>query len=52
MMTSVVGVEITKDLKYAKVYVSVMGSEEEKRVISWKSSRTSWFPSCVGSCCL
>ena len=30
MMTSVVAVEITKDLKYAKVYVSVMGSQEEK----------------------
>lgn len=29
-MTSVVAVEITKDLKYAKVYVSVMGSEDEK----------------------
>ncbi len=29
-MTSVVAVEITKDLKYAKVYVSVMGSEAEK----------------------
>ncbi len=29
-MTSVVAVEVTKDLKYAKVYVSVMGTEEEK----------------------
>lgn len=29
-MVSVVSVEITKDLKYAKVYVSVMGSAEEK----------------------
>lgn len=29
-MVSVVAVEITKDLKYAKVYVSVMGSDEEK----------------------
>ena len=29
-MTSVVAVEVTKDLKYAKVHVSVMGSEEEK----------------------
>ena len=29
-MVSVVAAEITKDLKYAKVYVSVMGSEEEK----------------------
>ncbi len=29
-MVSVVAVEITKDLKYAKVYVSVMGTKEEK----------------------
>ena len=29
-MTSVIAVEVTKDMKYAKVYVSVMGSEEEK----------------------
>ncbi len=27
---SVIAVEITKDLKYAKVYVSVMGTQEEK----------------------
>ena len=30
-MVSVVAVDITKDLKYAKVYVSVMGSEKEKK---------------------
>ena len=30
-MTSVVSATVTKDLKYAKVYVSVMGSEEEKK---------------------
>ena len=29
-MTRVIAVEVTKDLKYAKVYVSVMGTEEEK----------------------
>lgn len=29
-MVSVMSVEITKDLKYAKVYVSVMGTQEEK----------------------
>lgn len=29
-MVSVMAVEITKDLKYAKVYVSVMGTQEEK----------------------
>ena len=29
-MVSVIAVEVTKDLKYAKVYVSVMGSQEEK----------------------
>lgn len=30
-MTSVVSVSVTKDLKYAKVYVSVMGDEETKK---------------------
>ncbi|MCM1244929.1 MAG: 30S ribosome-binding factor RbfA [Roseburia sp.] len=30
-MTSVMGVEVTPDLKYAKVFVSVFGSEEEKQ---------------------
>ena len=30
-MISGVTVEITKDLKYAKIYVSVMGSEEERK---------------------
>lgn len=29
-MTSVVAVDVTKDLKYAKAHVSVMGNEEEK----------------------
>ena len=29
--TSVVSVNVTKDLKYAKVYVSVMGTDEEKQ---------------------
>lgn len=29
-MTSVAAVDVTKDLKYAKVHVSVMGDEEEK----------------------
>ncbi len=29
-MTSVVAVDVTKDLKYAKAHVSVMGTEEEK----------------------
>ncbi|MDP4153109.1 MAG: 30S ribosome-binding factor RbfA [Bacillota bacterium] len=29
MMTSVINVEVTPDLKYAKVYTSVMGTEEE-----------------------
>lgn len=29
-MTSVVSVEVTPDLKYAKVFVSVLGNEEEK----------------------
>lgn len=30
MLTSVTGVEITKDLKYAKVFVSVYGEKEAK----------------------
>ncbi len=29
-MTSVTGVEVTPDLKYAKIFISVFGSEEEK----------------------
>ncbi len=29
-MTSVVSADVTKDLKYVKVYVSVLGSKEEK----------------------
>ncbi|SFA89610.1 30S ribosome-binding factor RbfA [Clostridium frigidicarnis] len=29
-MISITQVEVTKDLKYAKVYVSIFGSEEEK----------------------
>lgn len=30
-MTSVVAVDVTKDLKYAKAHISVMGSEQEKQ---------------------
>lgn len=30
-LTSVMKTEVTKDLKFAKIYVSVMGSEEEKK---------------------
>lgn len=30
-MVSVVSVQVTKDLKYAKVYVSVLGNEDEKK---------------------
>ncbi|CCJ33535.1 MULTISPECIES: 30S ribosome-binding factor RbfA [Caloramator] len=30
MLTSITDVEVTKDLRYAKVYVSVFGSEDEK----------------------
>lgn len=33
-MTSVVSVEVTPDLKFAKVFVSVLGSEEEKEQTS------------------
>ncbi len=31
MMTSVVKVDVTNDLRYAKAYVSIMGTEEEKK---------------------
>ena len=31
MMTSVVSVNVTNDLSYAKCYISVMGSEEEQK---------------------
>lgn len=30
MMTSVVTVNVTPDLRYAKIYISVMGTEEEQ----------------------
>ena len=30
-MVSVVAANVTKDLKYAKVYISVLGNEEEKK---------------------
>ena len=32
-MTSVVSVDVTPDLKYAKVFVSVLGNDEEKEKI-------------------
>lgn len=31
MMTSVVNVDVTNDLRYAKAYISVMGTDEEKK---------------------
>ena len=31
MMTSVVAVEVTNDLRYAKAYISVMGDEETQK---------------------
>ncbi len=31
LMTSVVSVSVTKDLKFAKVFVSIMGDEETKK---------------------
>lgn len=31
MLTSVTDVEVTRDLRYAKVYISVFGSDEEKK---------------------
>lgn len=50
MMTSVVSVEITKDLKYAKVYVSVMGSDDEKKnSISALKSATGFIKREIGS---
>jgi len=37
-LISITEVNVTKDLRYAKVYVSVMGSEEEKQ-IHWRVLR-------------
>ncbi len=31
LMTSVVSVSVTKDLKYAKAYISIMGDDETKK---------------------
>ncbi|KRQ86992.1 Ribosome-binding factor A [Caloramator mitchellensis] len=31
MLTSVTGVEVTKDLRYAKVFISVFGKDDEKQ---------------------
>lgn len=31
LMTSITGVNVTKDLKYAKVYISVMGDEKTQK---------------------
>ena len=31
MMTSVVSVNVTNDLRYAKAYISVMGNDDEKK---------------------
>ena len=31
MMTSVVTVQVTQDLRYAKIYISVLGSEAEQK---------------------
>ena len=31
IMTSVMKTEVTKDLKFAKIYVSVMGNDEQKK---------------------
>lgn len=30
-MTSITNVEVTRDLRYAKIYVSILGNEEEKK---------------------
>ncbi len=47
-MTSVVSVDVTADLKYAKVYVSVLGGEEErKRTAEGLRSASSHIRSCL-----
>lgn len=47
-MTSVVSVDVTADLKYAKVYVSVLGSEEEqKKTEEGLKSASSHIRSCL-----
>lgn len=40
-MTSVTKVEVTRDLSYANIYISVMGSEEEKEntLVGLKSAK-------------
>ena len=47
-MTSVVSVDVTADLKYAKVYVSVLGSEkEQKKTEEGLKSASSHIRSCL-----
>ena len=39
MMISVMKTEVTKDMKFAKIYVSVMGNDEEKKNATAKLSQ-------------
>lgn len=49
MMTSVVAVNVTNDLSYAKVYVSVMGNEaEQKKAIEGLKSASGFMRREVG----
>lgn len=50
MLTSVVNVEVTRDLRYAKVYVSVFGDEEKKaKCIEGLKSASGYIRKEVGS---
>lgn len=50
MMTSVVSVKVTNDLSYAKVYVSIMGTDEEKKAaISGLTSAAGFIRREIGS---
>ncbi len=49
-MTSIVSANVTKDLKYVKVYVSVLGNEEEKKgTIMALKSATGYIKKEIGS---
>lgn len=49
-MTSVVAADVSKDLKYAKIYVSVMGTDKEKKdTIEALKSATGYIKREIGS---
>ncbi len=49
-MTSVVAADVSKDLKYAKIYISVMGTDEEKKnTLAALKSATGFIKKEIGS---